>query len=124
MFTGNIDHKRAPSSFRVCPLVGMTLQNGPSAMTIAHAHTLLLEAATLATSFAMLWLSFWLRDRHREYPAADFPNHQQGGANVGRLALASVASELRLTINLASSDVQPARKKDKAVLYRPENATL
>jgi hypothetical protein len=43
-------------------------------MTIAHAYTLLLEAAALATSFAMLWLSFWLRDRHRQHhrPGADF----------------------------------------------------
>jgi len=91
-------------------------------MTIAHAYTLLLEAAALAASFAMLWLSFWLRDRHREYPAADLARAQQDGAIVGRLALASVASGLRLTINLASSNVQPASEKDKAVLYRPEDA--
>jgi RsiW-degrading membrane proteinase PrsW (M82 family) len=91
-------------------------------MTTAHAYTLLLEAAALATSFAMLWLSFWLRDRHREYPAADLARAQQDGAIVGRLALASVASGLRLTINLASSNVQPASEKDKAVLYRPEDA--
>ena len=91
-------------------------------MTIAHAYTLLLEAAALGNSFAMLWLSFWLRDRHREYPAADLARAQQDGAIVGRLALASVASGLRLTINLASSNVQPASEKDKAVLYRPEDA--
>jgi hypothetical protein len=47
-------------------------------MTIAHAYTLLLEAAALATSFAMLWLSFWLRDRHRQrhHPMADFASDQ------------------------------------------------
>jgi len=55
-------------------------------MTIAHAYTLLLEAAALATSFAVLWLSFWLRDRYREYPAADFASDQQDGANIGPLA--------------------------------------
>ena len=91
-------------------------------MTTAHAYTLLLGAAALAASFGMLWLSFWLRDRHREYPAADLARAQQDGAIVGRLALASVASGLRLTINLASSNVQPASEKDKAVLYRPEDA--
>jgi len=34
-------------------------------MTIAHAYTLLLEAAVVAALFAILWLSFWIRDRHR-----------------------------------------------------------
>ena len=91
-------------------------------MTIVHAYMLLLEAAALAASFAMLWLSFWLRDRHREYPAADLARAQQDGAMLGRLALARVASGFRLTINLASSNVQPASEKDKTVLYRPENA--
>ena len=91
-------------------------------MTIVHAYMLLLEAAALATSFAMLWLSFWLCDRHREYPAADFARDQQDGAMLGRLVLASVASGFRLTINVDSSNVQPASEKDKAVLYRPENA--
>lgn len=97
MFTGNIDHKRAPSSFRVCPLVGMTLQNGPSAMTIAHAYTLLLEAVLGAASFAMLRLSFWLRDRRRRHhepqlgranhqPRSDRARAQQDGAMVGPLA--------------------------------------
>ena len=91
-------------------------------MTIAHAYTLLLEAAALAISFAMLWLSFWLRDRHREYPAADFARDQQDGTNIGPLVLASVGSGTRLPIDLASSDVQPASEKDEAVLYCPENA--
>src|SRR5438552_2394290 len=82
----------------------------------------------------MLWLSFWLRDRCRRHhelqlgranhlqPRSDLARAQQDGALVGRLALASVASGLRLTINLASSNVQPASEKDKAVLYRPEDA--
>ena len=91
-------------------------------MTTAHAYTLLLEAAALAASFGMLWLSFWLRDRHREYPAADFARDQQDGATLGRLVLASVGSGTRLPIDLGSSNVQPASEKDKAVLYRPEDA--
>ena len=91
-------------------------------MTIAHAYTLLLEAAALATSFAMLWLSFWLRDRHRQYPVADFASDQEDGANVGPLVLAGVGSGTRLPISVASSDVQPASEKDEAVLYCPENA--
>jgi hypothetical protein len=93
-------------------------------MTIVHAYTLLLEAAALAALFAMLWLSFWLRDGHRQHPhpAADFASDQQEGANAGPLVLASVVSGLRLTIDLASSDVQPAGEKDQAVLYCPENA--
>ena len=87
-----------------------------------HAYTLLLEAAALATSFAMLWLSFWLCDRRRQnrHPAADFASDQQGGAKVGPLVLASVAS--RLPIDLALTDVKPASEKDKAILYRPEHA--
>jgi hypothetical protein len=91
-------------------------------MTVAHAYTLPLEAVLGAASLAMLWLSFWLRDRHRRYPAAYFASDQQDGANVGLLMLPSVGSGTRLPINLASSDVQPASEKDKAVLYRPENA--
>jgi hypothetical protein len=103
-------------------------------MKSAHAYTLLLEAVLGAASLAMLWLSFWLRDRRRRHhelqlgranhlqPRSDLARAQQDGAIVGRLALASVASGLGLTINLASSDVQPASEKDKAVLYRPENA--
>jgi hypothetical protein len=96
----------------------------PSAMTIEHAYTLLLEAAALAASFALLWLSFWLRDRRRQphHPAADFASDQQDGAKVGPLVLASVASGTRLPIDLALSDVQPASEKDKAILYRPEHA--
>src|SRR5437763_16478635 len=90
-------------------------------MTIAHAYTLLLQAAALATSFGMLWLSFWLRDRHRRYPAADFASDQQDGANIGPLVLASVGSGTRLPIDIASSDVQPASEKDEAVLYGPEH---
>ena len=78
-------------------------------MTIVHAYTLLLEAAALATSFSMLWLSFWLRDRHRRHHhlLADFASDQQDGANVGPLLLASAVSGTRLTIDVASSDVQP-----------------
>jgi hypothetical protein len=94
-------------------------------MIIAHAYDmLLLEAAALATSFAMLWLSFWLRDRHRQLhdPVADFASDQQDGANVGHLVLASVlGSGTRLPIDVVSSDVQPASEKDKAVLYGPEH---
>jgi hypothetical protein len=93
-------------------------------MTIAHAYTLLLEAAALAASFAMLWLSFWLRDRRRQphHPALDFAGDQQDGAKIGTLVLASVASGTRLPINLASSDVQPASEKNEAILYRAEHA--
>jgi len=90
-------------------------------MTIAHAYTLLLEAAALAASFAMLWLSFWLRDSHRQCPVADFARDQQDGANIGPLVVASVGAGSRLPINVASSDVQPASEKDEAVLYCPEN---
>jgi hypothetical protein len=93
-------------------------------MTIEHAYTLLLEAAALATSFAMLWLSFWLRDRHREerHSAADFPSDQQDGAKTVPLVLAGVGSSTALPIDLVSSDVQPAGKKDEAILYRSEHA--
>jgi|SRR5690242_5771763 hypothetical protein len=95
-----------------------------SAMTIALAYTLLLEAPAMASSFAILWLSFWLRDRHRQHhdPAADFASDQQDGANVGPLVLASTVSGTGLTIDLASSDVQPASEKDEAILNRPEYA--
>jgi len=93
-------------------------------MTVAHAYTLLLEAGALATSFAMLWLSFWLRDRQRQHhqPAADFTSHQQDGAKVIPLVPVGVGSGSRLTIDLASSDVQPAGEKDETILYRPEHA--
>jgi len=93
-------------------------------MTIAHAYTLLLETAALATSFAILWLSLWVRDRHWQHhdPAADFASDQQDGANVGPLVLASTVSGTGLTIDLASSDVQPASEKDEAILNRPEYA--
>ena len=90
-------------------------------MTVAHAYTLLLEAAALAASFAMLWLSFWLRDSHRQCPVADFARDQQDGANIGPLVVASVGAGSRLPINVASSDVQPASEKDEAVLYGPEH---
>ena len=93
-------------------------------MTVAHAYTLLLEAAALAASFAMLWLSAWLRDRQRQHhqPAADFTSHQQDGAKVIPLVLGGVGSGNRLTIDLASSDVQPPGEKDQAILYCPEDA--
>ena len=90
-------------------------------MTIAHAYTLLLEAAALVTSFAVLWLSFCLRDFHGRYPAADFASDQRVGANVGPLLLAGVGSGTRLPIDVASSDVEPASEKDEAILYRPEH---
>ena len=90
-------------------------------MTIADAYRLLLEAAALAASFAMLWLSFWLRDRHRQYPVADFARDQQDGANIGPLVVASVGAGSRLPINVTASDVQPASEKE-AILYRPEHA--
>ena len=90
---------------------------------IAFAYTFQLEASVVAALFAMLWLSFWLRDRHRQYPVADFASDQQDGANVGHLGFASVlGSGTRLPISVASSDVQPASEKDEAVLYCPENA--
>src|SRR5438105_15163271 len=103
-------------------------------MTIAHAYTLLLEAAALAASFGMLWLAFGIRDRPRHIqqvrrarpsgaPVSDLASPQQDFAMVDRrLALASVGSGTRLPIDLASSDVQPASEKDEAVLYCPENA--
>jgi hypothetical protein len=40
-------------------------------MTIAHAYTVLLGAAALAALFAMLWLSFWLRDRRQRHMNCD-----------------------------------------------------
>jgi hypothetical protein len=84
-------------------------------MMITHAYDmLLLEAAALATSFAMLWLSFWLRDRHRQYhhPVADVAIDQKDGANVGHLVFASVlGSGTRLPIDVASSDAQPSERE-------------
>ena len=77
-------------------------------MTIAHAYTLLLEAVVLTASFGILWLSFWVRDRHR--------------VKLGSLVLARGASGGSLAINLASSDVQPASEQDETVLYCPEHA--
>src|ERR1044071_7983047 len=93
-------------------------------MTVTHAYTVLLEAAALAASFAMLWLSFWLRDRQRQHhhPAADYASDRQDGAKVIPLVLGGVGSGSRLTIDLASSDVQPAGEKDETILYRPEHA--
>jgi hypothetical protein len=102
-------------------------------MTIAHAYMLLLEAAVLVASFGILWLSFWLRDRRRpnremqagersHRPLVDLASEQQDGAKHGPLVIGSVASGARRAIDLASSDVQPASEKDKAVLYRSEYA--
>jgi len=93
-------------------------------MTIAHAYTLLLEAVALAASFAMLWLSFWLGDRHRQNrrPAADFASDQQEGAKVVPLVLAGVASGTGLAIDLATSDIQPTGEQDDAILYRSKHA--
>ena len=102
-------------------------------MKIAHADTLLLQAVLGAASLAMLWLSFWLRDRRRRHhelqlgranhqPRSDLARAQQDGAMLGRLAIASVAYGLRLTINVDSSNVQPASEKDKAILHGPEHA--
>ena len=103
-------------------------------MTTAHAYTLLLEAAALATSFGMLWLAFWIRDRPRHIqqvrrarpsraPVSDFASPQQDFAMVDRrLTLAGVVSGVPLAISLASSDIQPASKKDEAILHGPEHA--
>ena len=77
-------------------------------MTIAHACTLLLEAAVLAAAFGILWLSFWVRDRH--------------GVKLGSLIPGRAASVGSLAINHALSDVQPASEKDETILYRPEHA--
>jgi hypothetical protein len=77
-------------------------------MTIAHAYTLLLEAAVLAAAFGILWLSFWVRDRH--------------GVKLGSLIPGRAASVGSLAINHALSDVQPASEKDETILYRPEHA--
>ena len=63
-------------------------------MTIAHAYTLLFEAAVLAASFGILWLSFWMRDRRWPYremlpgershePLYDLASEQQDGARLG-----------------------------------------
>src|SRR6476469_7501817 len=96
-------------------------------MKSAHAYTLLLEAVLGAASFAMVWLSFWLRDRRRRHhepqlgranhqPRSDLARAQQDGAMVGPLVLASVGSGTRLLVDVVSSDVQPASEQDKAVL--------
>ena len=103
-------------------------------MTTAHTYTLLLEAAALAASFGMLWLAFWIRDRPRHIqhvrrarpsraPVSDFASPQQDFAIVDRrLTLAGVVSGVPLAISLASSDIQPASKKDEAILHGPEHA--
>jgi hypothetical protein len=97
-------------------------------MMIAHAYTLLLEAAVMAASFGILWLSFWVRDGRRQqnrathHPASDFTIVQRDSANVGALVLPTVASAIGLAIDVGPSDVQPASEKDKAFLYRPEHA--
>src|SRR5881275_2807984 len=77
-------------------------------MMIAHAYALLLEAAALAASFGILWLSFCARDGHRPQRDSLVPCRAAAGDS--------------LTIDLASSDVQPASEQDETVLYRPEHA--
>ena len=81
-------------------------------------------------SFAMLWLSFWVRDRRRQtqqvrpthLPITGLANPQRDLATVNRpLARVGVASGVRLTIDLVSSDVQPTGENDEAVLDRPEH---
>ena len=90
----------------------MTVAYGPSVMTVVHACTLLLEAAALAASFGILWLSFWLRDRHRQYPVADFATDQKDGANVRHLVLASVlGSGTRLPIAMTGPPDLPYRAR-------------
>jgi hypothetical protein len=42
-------------------------------MAIADAYTLLLEAAVLTASFAMLWFAFWVRDRRPDAKQARQP---------------------------------------------------
>ena len=97
-------------------------------MTIAHAYTLLLEAVVLTVSFGILWLSFWMRDRLQrparssQQPPSAFASDHQHGAMVAPLSIPVVGSAVRLAIDLATSDIQPASEKDKAILYRPEHA--
>src|SRR5438874_12173422 len=105
-------------------------------MTIAHAYTLLLEAAALAASFGMLWLAFWIRDRPRHIqqvrrarpsraPVSDFASPQLDFAMVDRrLKLAGVVSGVPLAIILASSAIQLASKIDEVILLGPESAQL
>ena len=88
-------------------------------MTIAHAYTLLFEAAVLAASFGILWVSFWMRDRRRPYREM-LPGERSH--ELGPLVISSLASGARRAIDLDSSDVQPASEKDKAILYRFERA--
>src|SRR4030095_12113180 len=90
--------RNKPSFHSSCQsLVGMTVAPRATAMTIAHAYTLLLEAAVFAASFGILWL----RDRRRPYremqpgershqPLVDLVSEQQDGAKHG-LAIGSVA---------------------------------
>ena len=97
-----------------------------TAMTIAHAYTLLLEIAVSAASFGILWLSFWLRDGHRRYDRptrhrVDFTIHQQDSANSGPLVLPTIASTIGLPIDVALSDVQPASEEDKTILHCSED---
>lgn len=77
-------------------------------MVVGYAYTLLLEAAVLAASFGIFWLSFWVRDGRRP--------------QLSSLILGRAASGGSLTIDLASGEVQPAGEKDETVLYRPEHA--
>jgi len=88
--------------------------------------TLLLEAVVLTASFGILWLSFWMRDRlQRPARSSQQPpsavDHQHG-AMVAPLAIPVVGSAVRLAIDLATSDIQPASEKDKAILYSLEHA--
>ena len=92
-------------------------------MTIAHASTLLLEAAVLAASFGMLWLCFWIRDRHQRHgrpdyqPRSDFAAGRKDNANIGPLRLARVG-----TVDFALSDIEPASEKDQTMLCCPERS--
>jgi hypothetical protein len=72
---------------------------GHRAMVVGYAYTLLLEAVVLAASFGILWLSFWVRDGRRP--------------QLNSLILGRAASGGSLTIDLASSDVQPAGEQNE-----------
>jgi hypothetical protein len=99
-------------------------------MTTVLPHLLLLEAAVLAASFGMLWLSFCVRDRRGLYPEMQpdelghqplvdlATSEQHHSTKLGPSVLGSAASGVRLAIDLTSCDVQLASKR-KAVLHRP-----
>ena len=102
-------------------------------MTIAFAYTFLLEAAVLAALFATLWLSFWIRDRHRRIdhqalrtplghaPGFDLARPQQGFREWRLLGFAGIFSRARFPLEIAPRDGKPAGEQDQAVLYRPEH---